>query len=296
MMHTTSIPHSPDPLAASIQGAVASFMLGEDNDLSIAGIPEPAFGTPLLGVSSGADTIWDAYKTHVGPFHWTPLEAFMRAFPDKPVSAGELSVICWILPQTQATRKDQRKEKTVPAERWIRARVAGEKNTNSGLRKHLVAFLAAMGIPAMAPVLHEDWAQVQSERFGFASTWSERHAAYAAGLGTFGLCDGLITPVGKSVRVGSVIARLPLPVTPRPYSTHREYCLFFNSDGFCEECIRRCPAGAISRHGHDKLLCHDYAYGVADEHAIKTLGYRGLSCGLCQVGVPCESGIPKKPR
>jgi epoxyqueuosine reductase QueG len=30
---------------------------------------------------------------------------------------------------------------------------------------------------------------------------SERHAAYAAGLGTFGLCDGLITSVGKAVRV-----------------------------------------------------------------------------------------------
>ena len=36
----------------------------------------------------------------------------------------------------------------------------------------------------------------------------ETHAAHAAGLGTFGLCDGLITPIGKAIRVGSVVAKM----------------------------------------------------------------------------------------
>ena len=43
-----------------------------------------------------------------------------------------------------------------------------------------------------------------SEKYGMASCWSERHAAFVSGLGTFGLCDGLITPVGKAMRCGSV--------------------------------------------------------------------------------------------
>ena len=38
-----------------------------------------------------------------------------------------------------------------------------------------------------------------SEKYAYASTWSERHAAYAAGLGTFGLSDGLITAAGQGM-------------------------------------------------------------------------------------------------
>ena len=61
----------------------------------------------------------------------------------------------------------------------------------------------------------------------FASLLSERHAAYAAGLGTFGLCDGLITPKGKAMRCGSVVARIQIAATPRPYEDHHAYCLFY---------------------------------------------------------------------
>jgi epoxyqueuosine reductase len=95
-----------------------------------------------------------------------------------------------------------------------------------------------------------------------ASNWSERHAAYATGLGTFGLCDGLITPVGKSMNRGSsVIARIDIPHTERPHKTHREYCLFF-SEGSCGACITRCPAGVISKTGHDKEKCKAYVDNV----------------------------------
>ena len=60
-------------------------------------------------------------------------------------------------------------------------------------------------------MLFSQWARVTSDRFGFASTWSERHAAYASGLGTFGLSDGLITPRGQAMRCGSVVARIAVP-------------------------------------------------------------------------------------
>ena len=46
-----------------------------------------------------------------------------------------------------------------------------------------------------------------------------------SGLGTFGLCDGLITPVGKAVRIGSVIAKVRISSSPRPYNVHHAYCL-----------------------------------------------------------------------
>ena len=284
--------HEPGTVAAVIQRTVSDFMAGPDNNLDMPQQAEPAFGQPLLGVATGIDSIWKTYKAHVGSFHWTPLEAFLLAFPKQMASACELSVICWILPQTDATKNDQRKERRVPSERWIRARVTGEKRVNVGLKNMIVRRLSELGIEALAPSLLPAWQMVYSERFGYASSWSERHVAHAAGMGTFGLCDGLITPVGKSVRIGSVIARTNLKPTFRPYTSHREYCLFFKGKGTCGKCIKRCPAGAISPLGHDKLRCKEYADTVADAHAHATVGFKGDSCGLCQTAVPCESGVP----
>ncbi len=65
------------------------------------------------------------------------------------------------------------------------------------LRTHIVDELEKAGYPAVAPMLSPLWKQHMSEKYLFASSWSERHAAYAAGLGTFGLSDGLITEKGR---------------------------------------------------------------------------------------------------
>jgi len=125
----------------------------------------------------------------------------------------------------------------------------------------------------------------------YASTWSERHATYASGLGTFGLCDGLITPLGKAMRVGSVVARIEIPPTPRPYTDHRAYCLFF-SKGICGKCIDRCPVGALSEKGHDKVKCRAHLNPTTSEYVKANYGFDGYGCGLCQTAVPCESKIP----
>ncbi len=284
-----------EPTLNWIHGTIDSFMSGPDNDLAMPGGPEPAFGPPLLGVAAGDDPLWDDFKKHVGPFHWTPAEAFALAFPQAPAPAEELSVLVWVLPQTSTTRADHRKETTMPSERWARARIMGEERVNLGLRRLLPSLLGASGIPAVAPMLMRQWTRKDSERFVYASTWSERHAAHAAGLGTFGLCDGLITPAGKSMRLGSVILRGRLPVTERPYTSHREYCLFFNS-GICGKCIKRCPAGALSPAGHDKRLCSAYLSEVTAKHVRETYHFEGYGCGFCQVGVPCEAGIPPRPK
>ena len=70
--------------------------------------------------------------------------------------------------------------------------------------------LEAAGIEAVAPLLSPHWARSDQGPYAPCSNWSERHAAYAAGLGTFGLCDGLITPVGKAMRTGSVVAAVKI--------------------------------------------------------------------------------------
>ncbi|HOS97980.1 MAG TPA: epoxyqueuosine reductase [Deltaproteobacteria bacterium] len=251
---------------------------------------ERAWARPLVGFSSGDDPMWEALREVADPLHWTPAEAFAQAWPDMQPGPAELTVISWVLPQTEATRAENRSQTAFPSLRWARTRTFGEE-INDRLKVHLVASLKELGVEAVAPTLLPNFSWQNSPRFGFSSTWSERHAAFISGLGTFGLCDGLITPLGKAMRAGSVIARMRVPATPRPYTTHTQYCLF-HSSGACMKCAQRCPAGAITEQGHDKEKCFNYIFGLVIPYIKEHYGFDGYSCGLCQTGVPCEAGIP----
>ncbi|MGE5842798.1 MAG: epoxyqueuosine reductase [Deltaproteobacteria bacterium] len=276
--------------ASWIEGLVRDFILRSPENTLGNQAEDRAFEEAIVGFSRGDDSLYEAYRELIGPFHWTPLEIFRRSFPKLAVAAGELTVISWVVAHNSLTKEDNRQESFYPSERWARARIFGEQ-VNEKLRQHVARALEAAGYAAVAPALSPSWEQKTSARYGFASTWSERHAAYASGLGTFGLCDGLITPLGKAVRVGSVIARIEIPPTPRPYTDHRAYCLF-HSRGICRKCVSRCPAGALSESGHDKKKCRSHVRPVTEEYVKTHYGFDGYGCGLCQTGVPCESRIP----
>lgn len=280
--------HSQSNLATWITNVVQNFCDGPENSLQ-DGTGERAWDAPIVGFANGADAIFELYKEVVGPFHWTPLEIFSATYPEIAVTPEKLTVISYILPQTEATKRDQRGQTVYPSQRWARSRIFGEQ-FNDKLRRHIAATLTEAGYPAVAPSSAPAFKVHDSEKYVWASTWSERHAAHAAGLGTFGLCDGLITPVGKAMRTSSVIARIPIPATPRPYDNHRAYCLWY-SHGTCGKCIDRCPAGALSGDGHDKRKCSEHLK-VTRAYVTENYGFKGYGCGLCQVGVPCESGIP----
>jgi epoxyqueuosine reductase len=277
-----------DP-ATWIEKVIKDFINSPENTLKNKE-NERAWAEPLVGFSSGDDPLYEAYKEHVGPFHFTPAELFGQTFPQTDFKARELTVISWVLPQMEKTKADERLETHYPSESWVRARIFGEE-VNVKLRHHVVEVLKEAGIEAVSPMLSPLWSRKSSERFVFASNWSERHAAHASGLGTFGLCDGLITPRGKAMRLGSVIAHIKIPATPRPYHNHQEYCLFFSKGGICGKCIQRCPAGAVSEKGHDKLKCKSYVDMTA-KYVPEHFGFVGYGCGFCQTGVPCESKIP----
>jgi epoxyqueuosine reductase len=250
---------------------------------------ERAWAEPLVGFSSGADPLYQFYKKHIGEFYFTPLELFVKTFPKAKVTADQLTVVSWILPHTETTKKEHRKETRFPTDRWARARIYGEE-FNDKLRKYVVATLTKEGHRAVAPALSQLWGTRPSKKYHVVSNWSERHAAYAAGLGTFGLCDGLITKKGKAMRCGSVIAEVDIAPSERPYTDHHAYCLFY-SKGTCGKCIERCPAGAISKAGHDKRKCGDYL-DMTRGYVETNFRFKGYGCGLCQTGVPCESEVP----
>lgn len=272
-----------------IRQEIQSYMAGPENTLE-KWDNEPAWAEPLVGFSNGADPLYAFYKQDIGDFYVLPHE-FMKHAYGRDFDPVKLTVVSWILPQTEATKTDHRKETYFPSERWARSRIMGEK-VNVKLRKYIVAKLAENGVDAVGPMISPLWKGAMSEKYSFASTWSERHAAYAAGLGTFGLSDALITPKGKAMRSGSVIVDAYIPPTPRPYENHNEYCLFL-TEGICGKCMDRCPIGAITEKGHNKVLCKKYV-DMTHQYVPRHFGFDGYGCGFCQTGVPCESGIPKK--
>jgi epoxyqueuosine reductase QueG len=130
---------------------------------------------------------------------------------------------------------------------------------------------------------------------GMYSNWSERHIAYAAGLGTFSLSDGFITERGIAHRCGSVVTSLELPSSPRTAKGPYTNCLFYVNEK-CGVCIERCPAGAITEKGHDKARCGQYLRDIGYNPEQFRQGYdlekSVAGCGMCQTKVPCEAVNP----
>ena len=126
--------------------------------------------------------------------------------------------------------------------------------------------------------------------------------AFAAGLGTFSLHEGLITEAGCNVRFGSVITDAPLDVTPRKSDEPYANCLYYTK-GECRECEKRCPADAIDEAGHDKIKCRGYVRIVAKEMFEKLgpllkprkhgerVSY-AAGCAFCQFAIPCMHRNP----
>lgn len=246
---------------------------------------------PLVGFASGQDSLFQDYKEIIGDFHMTPAEALGKVYPAEVDEKSPVFVISWILPASEAVRASNRNQTELPSKFWAHARNFGEI-CNMALRDHVVDSLRSMGYRAVSPFNSQHFRRLESTPVGIASNWSERHVAHACGLGTFGLSDGLITPRGKAMRCGSVVTDMPLTPTPRPYKTHTEYCLF-HANGTCGECMRRCPAGAITEAGHDKEMCRNYAYTKVKSIINSRYGVLAGGCGLCQAGVSCEGGIPE---
>jgi len=100
--------------------------------------------------------------------------------------------------------------------------------------------------------------------------FSHRHAAYLAGLGTFGMNNMLLTPAfGPRVRFGSVLTTAVLPPDP---VMKEELCTQ------CMACVDSCPARAIPGGNYpggmtDKVNCARYSQLLRSKYS--------APCGVC---------------
>lgn len=267
---------------------------------------QPIFDAPLMGVADGDAPIFERLRSVVDPGHFLPRHLIRAQYP-QGVDLTVVRVVAWALPFAEGVRRSNRG--AMPSALYSAARNNGEA-LNDHLRTGLCRALIGEGYAAVAPAHLPEYDAFRDVQRTFTSTWSERHAAFAAGLGRFGLSAALITPAGINVRLGSLVTNAPLPVSPRPTEEHRAPCSI-DGGAECGACIRLCPVGAISAGGLDKRKCYEMRQAVrrrfldkyraelrlepliVSKSGRKTKNH-SLGCALCQCGVPCESGVPRK--
>lgn len=236
----------------------------------------PIWETPLVGIASAGDPLFETLKQpgvvgpiHVNADHWL---------------AGAKSVISFFVPFSRAVKKTYDKRSPLPSLEWVSSRQNGEVFVNV-MRRALIRFVEKQGGRATAPNLDPTYKAVD-----WLPMWSERHVAFIAGVGTFGLHAGLLTEKGAAGRVGSIVTDLKLVPTTRPYGDVYEYCPWM-ADGSCGACIKRCPVDAIHATGKDHRIC----ITNGDKNirpAFSEWGYH--SCGHCQNNLPCSDRIPAR--
>lgn len=113
------------------------------------------------------------------------------------------------------------------------------------------------------------------------SRWSQRHLAYYAGLGSFGINNLLISRKGSLGRYFSIITDMEVEEA----ELCPEHCLY-KQDGSCTVCVDSCDFGALSIKGFNRHRC-------LEQLMVNRPLVGADVCGKCAVGLPCSFGIPK---
>ena len=231
------------------------------------------WNNPLFGYADADDYIFSMFKNervvtekYLLPGEWLP---------------GAKTVISFFLPYTDEVRISNRAGDE-PSFEWLYGRIEGHKFLIK-LCNEIAESLRSAGFKAEIPSISDRFAFYRDPNAiqQFASNWSERHTAFACGIGTFSLSKSIITEKGSAGRLGSIITDAVFEPTIRTYEEIYENC------SKCGVCVDRCPVGAISLEtGKSHPPCSEYNDKMGQKYAPR------YGCAKCQCGCPCESGIP----
>ncbi len=107
--------------------------------------------------------------------------------------------------------------------------------------------------------------------------FSHRHAAFLAGLGSFGINNMILTPeYGPRVRFGSIFTSSKLP--PDPF-LGKQLCIQ------CMRCVDMCPSKSLNRQNYpegltDKMACASYSAKLNERY----ISPCGICIKVCPVG------------
>jgi epoxyqueuosine reductase QueG len=266
-----------------------------DNIMEYPYYGERIFEEPLVGFVRGDDPILTEYKRIIGPHHFTPFEIMKWQAEKNKVPAPEakdLSVVSFVMPLTRRTKDDNARRDDWVSERWAQTRLLGELFSQKFVRE-MVTYLMNRGILAISPDVTPLFNKKRYPVVGWASPWSHRHMAYAAGLGSFGMHDFFITEKGCAHRAASFVVNLTLSPNRKRQEDIHASCLHYQGIE-CLTCAARCPVDAITaEHAHDKERCMKRVE-ASTKYCNRYYHIFIYGCGICATGTPCESGIPKQ--
>lgn len=225
------------------------------------------YRNPLVGCATADDPVFRNMRNYTHPGHLYPQDLL----------PGARSVVAFFLPFTGELVAANRQGKVASRE-WAVAYV----ETNRLIADICLAVrdkLAQSGVKAA-------WVEptYNFNREILMAAWSHRHAAYAAGLGTFGLNNLLITEYGCAGRVGSLVVDAAMEPTP---AIKGERCLYKKGEQ-CLDCVDLCPMKALKVEGIDRRRCFKWLLKM-DEH-FSDLPLTDV-CGKCSTG-RCALEIP----
>lgn len=238
----------------------------------------PVLEAPVVGFAAADDPLFARFSDReaIGPDFRPPQDWMPEA----------KNVAAFFFPFSEPVRRRAAREREITSPVWNAAYGGNFKLVDSFLDL-LIPRLAEAGVRVVQP--NRDPALVRNaqgvlrggeEDIHYSVGWSNRHAGFAAGLGTFGVHRHLITRKGCCGTMASFITDAALTPTPRDYTDVYEYCIR------CGACARRCPATAITlEHLRNLKKC-------AAQGALVRERFGGGFCGKCLVGTPCEH---KKP-
>lgn len=227
------------------------------------------FGNPIVAYANASHPYILGLKELVGSRHLIPTEVM----PDAA------SVICYYIPFTKELAASN-KEGAMASPEWARA--YEELNALiAELNERICEYLRDGGYNGATSAKATEFDEEK-----LISDWSQRHMAYAAGLGTFGINNMLITENGCCGRYSSVVTDMPMAWgEPRM----EEHCLY-KKNGGCGVCMKNCPVSALTPTGYDRQKCYDKCKENAAVYKDYGTSYGAEGsevCGKCVTGSPC---------
>ncbi|MFX1504387.1 MAG: epoxyqueuosine reductase [Promethearchaeota archaeon] len=223
---------------------------------------------PIVGFADATDPLFYELKEKIDRSHKLPNELLSTA----------KTVISYFIPFKEKTISSNTKGKMASQE-WAIAYVETNKlmlKLNTFLRRELKK-------EAFDSVKIPD--ELNFDEKKLISSWSQKHIAYIAGLGKFGLHKMLITEKGCCGRLGSLIASAEIEPTKR---VEQEYCLYFHNKS-CTKCIENCIYDILDFKSFDRHKCYNIC--LENSQIYSHLGIADV-CGKCACGVPCSHTNP----